>query len=1106
MARPGIGFGLGPSLSIEDSMAIALPPRGASLVLALAAMAGTVMAQAPAALDSSTVSAFQWRSIGPANMGGRITDIEGLPSPSRTFYVMTAAGGIFKTTNAGTSFRPLFQHERCVAGGDLAIAPGDSMVLYAGTGEEDSRNSISPGCGVFKSTDGGLTWKSVGLADTRHIGRIVVDPRDPEVAYVAALGHAWGANPERGVYKTTDGGATWTKIKFVSDRAGFVDLAMDPTHPDVLFASAWERVRGPYFLQSGGPGSGLWKTTDAGRTWTEVRGGGFPTTAKGRIGIAIAPSDPKVVYALAEADTLPNPKPAKGGAAQTRPSGLYRSNDGGATWTKAAANNTRPFYYSQVRVDVENPDRVYWSSTPVNFSDDGGKTVRNATIGIHVDHHAMWMDPGDADHFIVGNDGGFAQTWDKGGNFEFINTIPIGQFYAVSYDMAVPYRVCGGLQDNGSWCGPSRRKGEPITNAMWSTYNGGDGFVTAQDPTDPDVVYGESQGGNIARYQWSTGERFPFQKPNWRERAQAWDDSVVVIRGDTTRPATAAITKRLAAVSGARAVDSANWDTRWNWNTPFFLSPHNAGVVYIGANRVMKSVNRGESMFPISPDLSTRDTMKIRVSTETTGGITPDVTGAETFGTVVSLAESPIRPGLLYAGTDDGNVWMSRNDGGDWDHLTGRFPGVPPFTYVSRIEPSSSDSATFYVTFDGHRTNDFTPYVYRTTDFGKTFQSIAANLPTGGPDFVHVIRESSANPKLLFVGTDVGVYVSTDAGGSWQRFMNGLPTVPVHDLKIHPRDRELIAGTHGRSIWIVDIRPLEQLTDSVLAEGSHLFQSGTAYQWGEPPVNGEEPGQKAFEAPSPAYGAEIVYRLTTAAPAAGGGSGGATAPDNDRDSSATTATGRRQGRGGPRVQLAILDVAGDTVQTLSGPGGPGIHRVTWNYRAKQPPPEPLGPAARRDSIAMAARRDVVFDSLTKAGTLPAPMAERIRTMLASGDTPGLFALFGRGGGGAAPARPGTFNERPAESPLRGQGGAGGPGQLDQGLMSQLFDLLRPPGRRGGFGALFGRRRGGGSLVAPGDYLVSLTVGGKTLTRKLRVERASGTGASGGFFQDEEREP
>ncbi len=1044
-------------------------------------------AQTPQAQDSATLASFRWRLIGPANMSGRVTDIEGLPSPSRTFYVAAAAGGIFKTINGGTTFQALFQNERCAAMGDLAISPADTNTIYAGTGEEDSRNSISPGCGIFKSTDGGHTWKYSGLRDTRHISRIIVDPRNSNVVWVAALGAAWTNSKERGLYRSIDGGQTWALAKFVSDKAGFIDLAMDPSNPDVMFAASWERLRGPYFLKSGGPGSALWKTTDGGKTWNEVVGGGFPETMKGRIGLAIAPSNAKVVYALVEADTAANPKPEKGKPAQTRPSGLYRSADGGTSWTKMAPNNVRPFYYSQVRVDIKNPDRVYWSSTPVNFSDDGGKTVRRATEGIHVDHHAMWLDPADEDHFVVGNDGGVAQTWDRGGNYDFLNSFAIGQFYAVSYDLAVPYNVCGGLQDNGSWCGPSRRKSGPITNAMWHTFNGGDGFYTAQDPTDPNVVYGESQGGNIARYQWNTGERTSFPKPNWRARATGWDDSVFVARGDTTGPETPALKRRLADLKLARAADSANIDVRWNWNTPFFLSKHNPSVIYMGASRVMKSANRGETMMAISPDLSVKDTMKLRVSTATTGGITPDVTGAEAFGTIVTLAESPVRPGLLYAGTDDGNVWLTRNDGGGWDNLTGRFPGVPAGAYVSRIEPSSHDSSTFYVAFDNHRNNDFNPYVYTTQDFGKTFRSIAANLPTGEPDFVHVIRESSVNKDLLFLGTDVGAYVSLDRGGSWQRFMAGLPTVPVHDLQIHSRDRELIAATHGRSIWIVDVGPLEQMTKDVLASASYLFQPKTARQWGEPPINGESPGHKLFQAASPEFGAEIVYRLTS-------------------------------GTRADRPIVTILDAAGDTVTTLNGTGGPGIHRVTWNFRGKQRPRPPLGPTARRDSSYMSQRREVVFDSLAKAGTIPAPMAERIKSMMASGNQQELAQMmgFGGGGGGRGGPQPGEYTPRPGESPSRGAGGrAGPPGGTggpaftppDQELLQQVAALIRPPGQRGGgggfgaLGAIFGGGGGGGqaSLVPPGQYIVSITIDGKTHRRVLQIERSSGTGAvSTGF--------
>ncbi len=432
----------------------------------LAAAATSAHAQVSQPLDSTTMSAFRWRAIGPASMSGRITDVEGIPSPSKTFFIAAASGGIWKTTNAGTTFRPVFDHERVISMGDIAIAPSDTMIVWAGTGEEDSRNSISPGGGIYKSIDGGLTWTLMGLEATQQIGRIVIHPTNPDVVYVAALGHVWGPNPERGLYKTTDGGETWELIKFISDRAGFVDVAMHPNNPDILFASSWERVRGPYFLRSGGPGSALWKTTDGGANWTEVRGNGFPETMLGRIGIAIAPSNPDIVYALVEADST------EGGGGLL--SGLYRSEDAGGSWERMSERDSRPFYYSQVRVDPQNPDRVYWSSGPVNFSDDGGKTVRNATVGIHVDHHAMWIDPTDPEHFIVGNDGGVSQTWDRGGNYRTLNVMPLGQFYAVSYNMEVPYRVCGGLQDNGSWCGPSRRSRGAITNEHWSYISGGD--------------------------------------------------------------------------------------------------------------------------------------------------------------------------------------------------------------------------------------------------------------------------------------------------------------------------------------------------------------------------------------------------------------------------------------------------------------------------------------------------------------------------------------------------------------------------------------------------------------------------------------------------------
>lgn len=815
-------------------------------------------------IDQAVIDGLRWRNVGPANMSGRIADVEGLPSPSKTFFVAAAAGGVWKTTNNGVTFRPVFDNYGVASLGDLAIAPSDSNTIYLGTGEPNSRNSISPGGGVFKSTDGGLTWTFMGLKETQHIGRIIVHPTNPNVAWVAALGAAWSTNKERGLYKTTDGGQTWVNKKYINDTTGFVDVDIHPRDPNVLFATSYHRLRGPYFLQSGGKGSALWKSTDGGETWTEVKGGGFPETMKGRMEIAIAQSNPDIMYVLVEADSAPNPRPAADAKRQERKSGLYRSADGGKTWERTATDNVRPFYYSQVRVHPKNPDRVWFSSTPVKVSDEGGKNARNSTVGLHVDHHAMWIDPVDSDRHVVGNDGGIGISYDNGGNYLFPNTIAIGQFYNVSYDMAVPYRVCGGLQDNGSWCGPSRRRQGPITNAMWFTFNGGDGFVTQQDPTNPDIIYGESQGGNIGRYQVSAGQRTALNKPGHREQYMKWEDSILVARGDTTRAITATQRRLVADLRGKQKKDSIDMALRWNWNTPFLISAHNNQTLYMGANRVMKSVKRGDGMYPISADLSYADTTKLRISTETTGGITIDATGAETFGTIVSLNESAILPGYLYAGTDDGRLWMTTNDGGAWAELTARVAGVPAGTYVSRIEPSHFDINTFYVTYDNHRRGDFTPYVFATNDAGRTFRSIAGGLPRGGADFAHVIREDTRNADLLFVGTDVGAYASGDRGVTWQKFMTGLPNVPVHDLKVHPRDAELIAATHGRSIWIVDIAPMQQMTKTVAAMPAYLFAPRTATQWGEAPINGHSTGNHLFEAPSPQYGADVWYRLTTA--------------------------------------------------------------------------------------------------------------------------------------------------------------------------------------------------------------------------------------------------
>jgi photosystem II stability/assembly factor-like uncharacterized protein len=1055
-------------------------------------------------LDSATLAGFRWRNVGPANMSGRVDAIVGIPSPSKTLYVAAAGGGIWKSTNAGTTFRPIFNRQPVISMGTLAIAPSDTNIVWAGTGDVNTRNTIEPGGGIFKSTDGGTTWQYMGLKETQHIGRIIVDPHDANVVYVAALGHAWDTNKERGIYKTTDGGKTWNLIKFIDDKTGFVDMAMDPSDPNTLYAASWQRIRGPYFLNSGGPGSGLWKTTDAGKTWTEIKGGGFPETPKGRIGIAISKSNPQVVYALIEADSIRGAKAPyrvpesladdKGAPKHNRLlSGLYRSQDGGKTWTWMNDKDVRPFYYSRVAVDPENANRVYWSSTPFQFSDDGGKTVRTATGGAHVDDHAIWIDPNDGQHWLIGNDGGVYQTWDRGGNFEHLNRMTIGQLYDVSYDYAVPYRVCAGLQDNGAWCGPSRKKDGPITNRDWFTVGGGDGFYTAQDPTNPNIIYAESQGGNIGRVDYSTGVRGRVDKPTWRDHYQDFEDSIIVARGDTTKPMSKELKKRIDALRAAQKQDSIDMDMRFNWETPYFISHHNHATLYIGGNRVLKSTDMGEHSYPISPDLSTHDQKKVDISLKTTGGITNDATGAETYGTVVSLAESPIRPGLLYAGTDDGNLWMTSNDGATWTNLTGRAPGVPALTYVSRIEPSHFDSLTFYVSFDNHRTNDFTPYLFVTHDGGKTFTSIVHDLPTGGPDYVHVIREDPVNKDLLFVGTSLGAYVSTDAGGHWQQFMSDLPTVPVFDLQVHPRDHDLIAATFGRGIWITNIAPLEQMTGSVVADAAHLFKPTVAYEFGEAPGPDESTAQGTFEVASAPYGAQIAYRLTQPAKAETVAANYSAQDGNESGNGGRR--GGRGGRGGNQVSLLITDINGDTVQTVNGPGTPGLHFVTWNFRGKPAPAKPLSPAGVRDSIVSARKMNAVFDSLETANIAPKAELERLRKQLETGGDLRAFFRGGRGGGGGTP---GQFQERPAEGPVPGaagarggrgaQGGAAASG-LDPDVMSDIFDALRSSGavpRRGGF---FGG--GGPSEAQAGDYLVTLTVNGQKYSQALHVDRVSG---------------
>jgi hypothetical protein len=742
----------------------------------------------------------------------------------------------------------------------------------------------------------------------------------------------------------------------------------------------------------------------------------------------------------------------------------------------------------------------------------------------------MWINPADPDHFLIGNDGGIAITYDKGGTYDFPATFPIGQFYAVSFDMQKPYRVCGGLQDNGSWCGPSRTRGRSgATNADWFNVGGGDGFYTAQDPEEPNIIYSESQGGNISRLDIATNLRTVINRGGGRNRRSAFEDSLIIARGDTARPETPEISRTVAAIRQKARVDSST-RLRFNWETPFFLSPHARTTVYAAGNRVIKSSDRGDHFFPISPDLSTKDSSRIITSRERTGGITPDNTGAELHGTVTTLAESPVRPGILYAGTDDGNVWVTRNDGGTWENLTGRFPGVPAKTWVSRVEPSNVDSAVVYVAFDGHRTNDFAPYLYMSSDFGRTFRRITTGLPNdGGPNFVHVVRESPNNKHLLFAGTDLGVYVSTDRGANWQRFMTGLPTVPVYDLKIHPRDRELIAGTHGRSIWTADIAALEQMSDSLMRRPVVVFAPKPGYQYAVAFTQSWE-GNKLFRADNPPFGTEVVYRVPggpgSAAPratlAANARDGQSMAPVPDRPAAASgdvvirssggTMVDTVPARGGARsaaatrdsARIVVTDVKGDTVRVLRGPSDPGMHRVVWDLRRTA---SALGPAALQDSVRTAARQRREADSTRRANASDTSEVARTVRAFEAGSDSARRAMAERYRNAPDSVKR-ALSQRIQQLPdstrrpvLAAVGTILRPGA--RGDEPNLRPAEAPPGAGQEDNPFRSRRQG--PMVEPGNYLVTVTVNGQTTRHVVPVERVSPVGADPDFGGEEEEE-
>lgn len=858
---------------------------------------------------ASRFANVRFRPVGPEIMSCRVVDVDVPADSPFTIFVAYASGGLWRTNTNGTSWEPLFDKQSSMTIGDIAVV--DSKTIWVGTGENNSSRTTYSGTGVFKTTDGGATWKNMGLSDTHHIGRILVDPKNPEVVYVTAIGHLYTENEERGVFKTTDGGATWKKILYIDERTGVIDLAMDPKDASTLYAAAWERDRKAWNFLESGPGSGIYKTTNGGESWEKLAGG-FPTGEYvGRIGLAVYPADPRIVYAFVDNHA---PRPESELPDEQTPSGeltprrlkkltkeqfvgldkevlgrylkgygypedvkaegviervkkdeltvadvvayvmdadrsmfdveiagaeVYRSNDGGKTWAKTHTTRIDSFsysygyYFGQIRVAPDNADKIYITGVPILTSDDGGKTFRGIDgPNVHGDHHALWIDPNHPNHIALGTDGGLNLSWDNGKTWQTVNNLPVGQFTTVNVDMAEPYKIYGGLQDNGVMMGPSTYEPGKSDLTDWRMIYGGDGAVVQIDPRDNVTVYTESQFGAISRLNTKTRDR-KFIKPKHALKEEQY---------------------------------------RFNWVSPIVLSPHSAEIVYFGGNRVFRSLDKGDSWKPISSDLTS----------DATQGDVP-------FGTTTTLSESPKTFGLLYAGTDDGKVWVTRDGGYAWDDLS---KGLAEQRWVTRVVASGHDEGTAYVSQNGYRNDDFAPYVWKSTDYGKTWTSIAANLPA---EPVNVIREDPKNKDVLYAGTDHGCFLSIDGGKSWEALAGNLPNAPVHDLVIHPRDADIVLGTHGRSVHVASVAEIQKLTTEIAGKALHAFEikEVTAQRdWGY----GIDPWTTWYYKPP---SVKIAYWLKSAGSAA----------------------------------LVMKDENGNVLRELSDEGEAGLNYVEWDLTA-----------------------------------------------------------------------------------------------------------------------------------------------------------------------------
>jgi photosystem II stability/assembly factor-like uncharacterized protein len=821
--------------------------RNARLLVGLFAI---VCAQPGAAddvkVDSDTFGGLEARSIGPAAMSGRIAALDAVPGDRLTIYAGAASGGVWKSVDGGLQFKPVFDKAGAQSIGAIKVDPQNPKTLWVGTGETWVRNSVSVGDGVYKSTDGGDSWTRTGLEASERIARIAIDPKASDTVFVCVTGHLYDDSKERGVYRTKDGGKTWENVLFVAEDTGCGDLAMDPQDARVLYAGMWQVRRKPYFFTSGGPKSGLYKSTDGGTTWRRITKG-LPDGDLGRIALAVSPVRPAVVYATVEA----------------KQSGFYRSDDLGETWAlenTSSAVSSRPFYFSLLVADPKNLERVYKTGYSLSVSDDAGKTWSGLGGNYHGDTHAVWLHPANPDQMLMGTDGGLYQSLDRGAHWRFIATLPVSQFYHVSYDMEFPYNVYGGLQDNNTWYGPSRKPGG-IGNKHWNALTGGDGFWAFPDPTDADLVYSEYQGGNLFKTRKSTGEAKDI-KPTPRESEPKY---------------------------------------RFNWNTPIHVSEAQPGTLYFGAQFLFRSRDRGENWERISPDLTTSDPQKLKQAES--GGLSRDNSTAENHCTIFTISESPKNTSVVWAGTDDGNVQLTRDAGKTWTNVTANLAGLPKATWVSHIEASGFEEGTAYASFDGHMTGDMKTYVYRTADFGKSWQSLATADLKG---YAHVVKQDRVNQDLLFVGTESGLFASVDGGKQWGQFMAGLPSVAVRDLVIHPRENDLVIATHGRGVYILDdLTPLRSLTPQLLASDVSFLPSRPAMLL-IPSFGGADwSGDDQYEGRSVGEVAYLTYYLK-----------------------------KRHIIGD--LKLEVYDASGKLLSSMPGGKRRGLNRVEWPMRQPAP--------------------------------------------------------------------------------------------------------------------------------------------------------------------------